>query len=476
MKKYMKFNNDVIIKKRIITHKVVEPSRALMKEIKKSQMEAIEDSVPLNFMKIDEKITTAIYKIPQKNPIKQKQNSNAKECQYYNSPQEKYIINTSNNDSIYRIKRRYNYQFEQFPTKDMGYRYYNQTQNNFHQNPTKSNSNNYDSFKKSKSPPPLKMSLISTNMNSITLFDSSRENQENILISNRSRSPANSFQSCNIFNSLRLRNQLNNSASSKNGNNLNLSKIKNKKIIINKAEGNANNVYDINCNKNMRNKSLNMNNNLYQNKIIYLDNNYNKPYYYSKNSYMIRSPIINTNKEMSFINNEDVGCRKILFSYDRMKEGKFLEKKISIDEKYINRAISSSSKKGYDKINQEIEIFENEENDEQNKLQFRVMRNFRDNYKYFERNEVRSPYKYEKTYHFRRSPIHGYRNQNYIIKDNKKIFISTLPKGKIIRLYRNNINNCNREFKTVKNRKFYPLANSQQFHMTNPSKLKKEKF
>ena len=129
------------------------------------------------------------------------------------------------------------------------------------------------------------------------------------------------------------------------------------------------------------------------------------------------------------------------------------------------------------KKNKEIEIFENEENGEENELQFRVTKNFGDNYKYLERNEIRSPCKYEKTYHFRRNPVHVYGHLSYIIKDNKKIFIKTLPKGKIIRLYRNNNNsNCNREIKTVKNKKFNPVTNSQQCHMTFPSKFKKEEF
>ena len=468
MKKYMEYSNNDIIKGRVVTHKVVEPSRALMKEIKKSQMEAIEDSVPLNFMKVDEKITTTIYKISQKEPIKRKHNSKVKECQYYNSPLGKYITNTTNNNSIYRIKRRYNYQFEQFPTKDMGFRYYNQTQNDFHTNSIKTNSNNHNSFKKSKSPPPLKTSLISTKMNSITLLDSFRENPEIFLISNRYRSPTNSFHGSDVFNSPKIRRQLNKSANSQNENNLNISRIKN----INKIEGNANNNYAISDNKNMKNVNINMNNKLYKSKRIYIDKNYNKSYYSTKNSYIIRSPTVNTNKKKSFINNKNVGCRKILFDYDRIKGGeigKFFNKKNSIsnDQKYING--TTSSKKVYDKSSQEIEIFENEENE----LQYRVRRNFGDNYKYFERNEVRSPCKYEKTYHFRRSPIHVYGNQNYIIKDNKKIFISTLPKGKIIRLYRNNINNCNKEFKTVKNRRFNPLTNSQQFHMTIPTKFKK---
>jgi hypothetical protein len=409
MKKYMEYSSNDVIKERVVTHKVVEPSRALMKEIEKSQMEAIEDSVPLNFMKVDEKITTTLYEISQKEPIKPKHNSNVEECQYYNSPLGKYIINTTNNNSIYRIKRRYNYQFEQFPTKDMGYRYYNQTQNDFHTNSIKTNSNNHYSLKKSKSPPPLKASLLSTKMNSITLLDSSRENPEMFLISNRCRSPTNSFHSSNIFNSPKIRRQLNNSSNSQNENNLNISQIKNKKISLNKIEGNANNNYAINANKNIKNKR------------IYIDKNYNKSYYSTKNSYIIRSPTKNTNKKMSFINNKNVGCRKILFDYDRIKGGeigKFFNKKNSNsnDQKYING--STSSKKANDKSSQEIEIFENEENDEENELQYRVRRNFGDNHKYFERNEVRSPCKYEKTYHFRRTPTHVYGNQNYIIKDN----------------------------------------------------------
>jgi len=487
MEKYKKYkNNDNIIRESVITHKTIEPSKALMKGIKRAQNEAIKDSVPLNFVKVDEKITTTVYKIPQDNAMKSKHNSSVKKCQNYDSPQGKHLINTINNDSIYRIKRRYNFQFEQFPPKDMGYRYYNQTQNNFHPNPMKSISNIHDSLKKCKSPPPLHASLFSTKMNSINLFDSSRENNEMLLLRNRCLSPSNSLKSLNLCNSLNLKNQLYNSARIKNDDNLNLSRIQHKKVVINKTEGNAKNNYGINSSKNMR--TIILDNSLFKSKRIYIDNNYNKPYYSTKNSYIIRSPTINGNKKMTFINDKNVGCPKVIYDYDRIRGGKiekFLEKKNSNDEKYIIG--TTLSKKVYDKMNnmnKEIEIFENDENEEEKDIQFRVTKNFGDNYKYLERNEINNPCKYEKTYHFRRSPVHVYGHQNYIIKDNKKIFIKTLPKGKIIRLYRNNDNNnnnCNRdaknrEVKTVKNKKFNPVTNSQQCHMTFPAKFKKEEF
>jgi hypothetical protein len=455
MEKFSKYNNDNnnIIKERVVTHKVIEPSKALMKEIRKAQNEAIKDSVPLNFVKVDEKITTTVYKIPQDGAKKPKHNSSVKECPHYKSRQKKNLINTINNDSIYRIKRRYNFQFEQFPSKDMGYRYYNQTQNNFYPSPIKSSPNIYDSLKKCKSPLPLRASLFSTKMSSINLFDSSRENNEMLLLKNKCRSPANSIQGLNLYDS-NFRNQLYNSESIQDDNNLNLSRIHHKKVVINKTEGNQKNDY-AKSNKNMR--TINLENNLFKSQRIYIDNNYNKPYYSKKNSYIIRSPTINGNKKMTFINDKNVGCPKVIYDYDRMRGGKiekFLEKKNSNDEKYIIG--TTLSKKVYDKMNKEIEIFENEENGEENELQFRVTKNFGDNYKYLERNEIKSPCKYEKTYHFRRSPVNVYGHQNYIIKDNKKIFIKTLPKGKIIRLYRNNNNsNCiNREVKTVKNKKF----------------------
>ena len=315
MEKYMKYNNEHVIKERVVTHKVVEPTKALMKEIKRAQKEAIKDSVPLNYIKVDEKITTTVYKIPKESPIKRKYKSNIKESHYYNSPQGKHIINTLSNDSIYRIKRRYNFQFEQFPSKDTGYRYYNQTQNSFHLNSIKSNSNIHNSLKKCKSPPPLHTSLISTKMNSIPLLDSSRENNEKLLIKNRCRSPANSIQSLNLYNSSILRSQLYSSTRTQVEDNLNSSRIQHKKIVINKTEVNAKNGYVTNSNKNLR--TINLDNNLNKSKRIYIDNNYNKPYFSTKNSYIIRSPTINANQKMSFVNNKNVGCRKIIFDYDR---------------------------------------------------------------------------------------------------------------------------------------------------------------
>jgi hypothetical protein len=173
-----------------------------------------------------------------------------------------------------------------------------------------------------------------------------------------------------------------------------------------------------------------MNNNIYKSKRININSNYNKPYYSTKNSYIIRSPTLNTNKKMNFINNKNVGCRKILFDYDGMKGGKiekYFDKKNSNDEKYIIE--TTSPKKVYDKINQEIEIIENEENDEENELQFRVRRNFGDNYKYFERNI--SPLKNcnNKTFHNRRSPAHVFGYEHYFILENSnnRLIVSPWP-------------------------------------------------
>ena len=162
----------------------------------------------------------------------------------------------------------------------MGYRYYNQTQNNFHPNPMKSLSNINASLKKCKSLPPLHASLFSTKMNSINLFHSSRENNDILLLRNRCLSPSNSIKSLNLYNSLNLKIQLYNSARIKNDDNINLSRIQHKKVAINKTEGNVNNNYGINSSKSMR--TNNLDNSLFKSKRIYIDNNFNKPYYSKK--------------------------------------------------------------------------------------------------------------------------------------------------------------------------------------------------
>ena len=52
MEKYKKYkNNDNIIIERIVTNKTIVPSKALMKEIKKAQNEAIKDSLFPKFCK-----------------------------------------------------------------------------------------------------------------------------------------------------------------------------------------------------------------------------------------------------------------------------------------------------------------------------------------------------------------------------------------------------------------------------------------
>ncbi len=92
MEKYKKYkNNDNIIIERIVTNKTIVPSKALMKEIKKAQSEEIKDSVPLNFVKVDEKIKSTACKIPQDDAMKNKYNSSVKKCQHYESPQGKHL-------------------------------------------------------------------------------------------------------------------------------------------------------------------------------------------------------------------------------------------------------------------------------------------------------------------------------------------------------------------------------------------------
>ena len=102
-----------------------------------------------------------------------------------------------------------------------------------------------------------------------------------------------------------------------------------------------------------------------------------------------------------------------------------------------------------------------------------------DNYKYFERKEAKTPIKSEKINHIRRTPARVYGFENYIMKNNKKIYLKTPTiKGKLIRLYRNNDNkNCRMcAINEVKKKKFEPIWKVKENNILLPAKFKKGKF
>ena len=109
----------------------------------------MKNNIPLNYIKIDEQILTAIYKIPNDKKIIKNYNEIINKENKHNLSHKKYISNTSNNDNFKTRKNNY-FPFKPFSSKEEGYKYYKQNLNTI--NPIESNSNNNIYLRKSKSP------------------------------------------------------------------------------------------------------------------------------------------------------------------------------------------------------------------------------------------------------------------------------------------------------------------------------------
>ena len=133
--------------------------------------------------------------------------------------------------------------------------------------------------------------------------------------------------------------------------------------------------------------------------------NYNYMNNNNNNSYVFRSPLTKKNKSIFFKEEQN---------------NHLPQKYINMDKK--NPIINYPRK--------EIQLTENNETnyrDYHRKLSLK--KNFGDNYKYFERNE--SPLKDNKTFHFRRSPVHVYGYENYlIIEDSNHNLVGSPIKNK----------------------------------------------
>ena len=68
MQKYSKKPNNIEIKKNIFNKKYINNKSPLdnnlINEIRQSKIDIAKNSVPINYIKVDEKITTTVFKIP----------------------------------------------------------------------------------------------------------------------------------------------------------------------------------------------------------------------------------------------------------------------------------------------------------------------------------------------------------------------------------------------------------------------------
>jgi len=402
-------------------------NKELFKEIEKSKREIMKNSVPLHYIKVDEKIITTVYQIPINRRFSRQQKSTKNK--------DNYILKTINNDKLSQTRKNNYFHFKPFCSNEMGYKYYNQNLNTC--NPHKPFSDNLFNFRKSKSPQ-IQSSYVSTSMNSSYNFNNHNNKKEIISIRDNIRTPSNSLKINRGFISPFYRRFLNNSVRLKNKNNLNRNeRIRHRIINLNSS----NNFISNNFND-YKHRTINFNNSLnnYRKILLDKDNNYNN-LYSIKNQHIVRSPkirLINKNNIESPQNN------RIYNYYHSEKNKNILPKNTTKDGQYVFGA--PLSKSIYNKHRDEIEVFENDKIKEKNSSKLMSSRrDFGDNYKYYERNEDKSIKRNEKVNHIRRSPVHVYGFQNYIMKDNKKIYLKTPPiKSKLIRIYRNNNNiNCN---------------------------------
>ena len=492
MKKNVKKDNNNEIKKKVqkklyINNKPLQDQN-LMKEIEKSEMEIAKNSVPLNYIKVDEKITTTVFKIPLNVGHLREPHSNIIKDNKNNIFHKKNnIMNTINTDKLYNNKKTNIFPFKPFSSTEMGYKYYKQKLNTFY--PRESEFKNLFCLRKGMSPS-TQSSTFSKRMNSCENYNNNYIiNEDNINIKNKHKSPEKLYRNKQL-NSPFYQRYLNNSGILQGKKNLNnICRIRHRIININKSidyiNNNSNNYYahdnDIkNINKNIIcndinncNRTLIKNNkSLHNIRKIYLDNNYkNNKKYSLKNSHIFHSPKIIKTQNMHFIEDKTFDNPNLFTNYKQFNGGKIkniIEKKKSNDGEYIIETIVS--KKMYDKqrINNKID-----ENDERKINCSR--KDFGDNYQYYERNEV-TTLSNEKIKHIRRSPVHVYGFENYILKNNKKVLLKSPPiKGKLIRLYRNNNKKCKVCYRNEKknNERTYK---SNENNIFLPAKFKKGEF
>ena len=494
-----------------ITNKINDnisvPKKALMKEVEKSKKEALKTSVPINYIKVDENITTTVYHIPiDKNILKDNDVIFRKH----------YVLKTINNDKLHHSpkKNKNNFPFKPFSSKEMGYKYYKQKLSPSY---PRDNSKKYLYLRKSKSPE-MQTSYISTRMNSLD-----NKEQRNIRNRFRYKSAENSLRNKNLNNPFYQR-FLNNKRKIFLNNNKSRSRIRHRIISLNRSNDFMNNIFHIKPNINNNNynacenyelnnsnhnRSLNQNmsnnnrkidldlhiiNNTNSN-IQYNDRNNisNKNIYSIDNSFIFRSPKNRQVKSMYFINDKYIDSPSKFVKYENWNGGKImksLEKNKSKDGKYV---ISTTLlKKIYDNLEEndnndeieEIKVIENDDVIYSRKLSQK--KDLGDNYKYYQRADIKSPLRFDKNNinyinHIRRSPVHVYGYENYIIKDNKKIYLKSPPiKGKLIRIYRNNENknkNCNIcLMKSKEKKRLGHFSNVKENTILLPSKFKKGEF
>ena len=194
MEQYVINKNNGKIKERVkVSRKLINSDEELKKIIKKAQMDAVKNCIPMNFKKVEHKVITKVYKIPTDIIIEKEKDSEIKEKSKKVYRYKKFLSNTNSND---KIRRKYNYQFDSFPLRDLNYYNYNQSQTSRNFYPNNSKINNYCNINRKKSPL-LHSSLNSTKMNTLNNFYNGKDKNslEFSSITDKCGNPINIFQS-----------------------------------------------------------------------------------------------------------------------------------------------------------------------------------------------------------------------------------------------------------------------------------------
>ena len=453
----------------------------LMQEIEKIKNEKIKNNIPLNYIKVDEKILTAIYKIPNDEKFTKNNNQNLNKEKKQNIAHRKYIFNTINNDKSYNIRKNNYFQFKPFSSKEEGYKYYKQNLNTI--KPIESSLKNYIYLKKSKSPK-LQTSYMSKRMKSL-------DEKEHIRY--KYRSPSNILKNKRL-NSPFYQRYLNNSGNKQNRNALNDNRIIRHRVInLNRSNDYINNYF----NKKIVNKGYHhiYNNDrtinyLDDNKRFYLDNNISNNIESINNSHnsqirFFQSPKTKPSKKIYFhkrknIDNSHIYSYSKNFIHGRML--KSLEKNKMKNDIYNIRPKlpkKNYNKKNIDNYNVDIKLEDIHivENRAFHSRKFSPKKD-EGNYSFFRRREIESSLKNEAINHRRISPYHNYELHNYIMTENNNKYnnLKYLPiKGKLISFQ---INNNNKDCKICiinerKRRKFSSVLNNKENKIILPNKCKK---
>ena len=379
MKKYNDYRKEEKTEKKVqVTKAYCDNEEDIEAAIEKSKRELKDSKVPYGYKKYNEKIITTVYKMPSDKCINLNSNKKIKDEKYINKIiEDKKIYNDYKSD--YYNKSKYTPKYD-----DNAYDYKNKT-------------SNYKSLK-------------NYDQSDLTIYnyDTITKNHDYLESSSKSPNRTNAYK-------IQFNNDINEKKKSYNTEKKSNYDYKNNIQSINRTEIQKT---DVNVNRYI---NRNLNRNINRNQKNYYNQTEYKNKYDTTRKYANYTPIHEGRIE-NYFENEISQDGKFLVSMTLCKKitDEDESKKIREDYNYNNYNYKYGDdyyENNYKNQNEEIEIEENEnygiENDyEENRRGFRTIRkDIGDNYKYYERNENRSPDRRTETFQRRRQPYHVYREE-----------------------------------------------------------------